>query len=352
MKFRKKLASNTKPMEKSYEASLQERTAALYKPITSVSSTAAMFSEIRHTDEIEAELDKRLESTRWLIRYSRSLALHALRLIILDTKPEKESKGIQALSKSQRLPVPLHAQETWTQESPPRPQYSRTGEKPTDTKPATVPDHTKSLNTHFLDTTAIPYMKTWRRLTYWQITISGITVHNASSPCRFDIGTSIYLNFESTVSWLDCYFVFKYQYRTGSCDFDLASWLQRSRLLLYITSLVEYNSGRKFRVTTRNPYRVRTHRIRIWCCFFQSLGNVCCDVTWVSPRSTLCSFVSVSSCFHSPNIIPLLPLHPMDPLSKDSIETADHFIYVTQVYFCGTYSFHLTSPLGTHPRIL
>ena len=112
MKFRKKLASNTKPMEKSYEASLQERTAALYKPITSVSSTAAMFSEIRHTDEIEAELDKRLESTRWLIRYSRSLALHALRLIILDTKPEKESKGIQALSKSQRLPVPLHAQET------------------------------------------------------------------------------------------------------------------------------------------------------------------------------------------------------------------------------------------------
>ena len=123
-----------------------------------------------------------------------------------------------------------------------------------------------------------------------------------------------------------------------------AACRQHSRLLLYITSLVEYNSGRKFRVTTRNPYRVRTHRIRIWCCFFQSLGNVCCDVTWVSPSSTLCSFVSVSSCFHPPNIIPLLPLHPMDPLSKDSIETADHFIYVTQVYFCGTYSFHLTSP--------
>ena len=63
MKFGKKLASNSKPMERNYQAFLQERTAALYP---SVSSIAAMFSEIRHTvtDEIEAELDKRLESTR------------------------------------------------------------------------------------------------------------------------------------------------------------------------------------------------------------------------------------------------------------------------------------------------
>ena len=72
----------------------------------------------------------------------------------------------------------------------------------------------------------------------------------------------------------------------------------------------------------------------------------------VSPRSTLPVARLFLSCFHSPNIIPASPSHPMDPLSKDSIETADHFIYVTQVYFCGTYSFHLTSFLDTHPRIL
>ena len=107
-----------------------------------------------------------------------------------------------------------------------------------------------------------------------------------------------------------------------------------------------------FSVTTRKPYRERTHRIWIWSCFLQRLGNVCCDVTWYLPDRLFLLLVCFSLVFTLPTSSPPPPSHPMDPLSKDSIETADHFIYVTQVYFCGTYSFHLTSFLGTHPRIL
>jgi len=68
---------------------------------------------------------------------------------------------------------------------------------------------------------------------------------------------------------------------------------------------------------------------------------------WLSPRSRvprlfLSARLLLFSLSQHP---PAPPLHPMDPHSKDSIETADHFIYVTQVYFCGTYSFHLTIQL-------
>ena len=150
----------------------------------------------------------------------------------------------------------------------------------------------------------------------------------------------------------------------SGCDFDLALacnslcwWLVLYYTPCCMTIVRYYIAEENFEVTTPNPYRDRTHRIRIWSCFLQRLGNVCCDVTWYLPDRLwlllVCFCPPLFSFFQHPSSRSFLfPLHPMDPLSKDSIETADHFIYVTQVYFCGTYSFHLTSSLGTHPRIL
>ena len=60
-----------------------------------------------------------------------------------------------------------------------------------------------------------------------------------------------------------------------------------------------------FTVTTRKPYRERTQRIRIWSCFLQRLGNVCCDVTWYLPDRFLllvCFSLLFSLSQHHPRL--------------------------------------------------
>ena len=65
-----------------------------------------------------------------------------------------------------------------------------------------------------------------------------------------------------------------------------------------------------FEVTTPNPYRDRTHRIRIWCCFLQRLRSVCCDVTWYLP-DRLCLLL-VCFCL----LFSFLQHHPASPSSS------------------------------------